>query len=104
MIAVPSRRNSGLETTSKWSRIDAAPVQHPPDPFVGIDRNGALLDDDLVAGNGAGNLGDDRFHIGQVGGAGLALGRTDGDEDGLALLDRSAQVGGEINAASEVLA
>jgi hypothetical protein len=35
----------------------------------------------------------------EVGGAGIALGRADGDEDGLALLDGGCQIGGEGDAA-----
>jgi hypothetical protein len=54
-MAVPSRRNSGFETTSKL-RVDAVAVQHAADPVVGVDRDRALFHDDFVTVNVAGNL------------------------------------------------
>ena len=82
--------------------VDAVTLQNAADPFVGVDRYSALFDDHLVAADGAGDLGDHGFDVGEVGGAGVALGSSDGDEDGLACLDGSAQVRGEIHTAVEV--
>ena len=93
--AVPSRRNSGLETTSKRSASDAVALDGAADPLVGVDRHGALFDDDLVAVERAGDLAGDGFDVGEVGVAGLGLRRADGDEDGLALARGLGEVGGE---------
>ena len=52
-------------------------------PLVGVDRDGGFFDDDLVAGERAGDLTGDGFDVGEVGVAVLGLGRADGDEDGV---------------------
>ncbi len=65
-------------------RVDAVAVQHAANPLVGVDRHRALFHDDLVAVDGAGNLGDHGLDVGEVGGAGVALGGAHGDEDGFA--------------------
>lgn len=44
-----------------------------PDPVVGIDRHGALFDDDLIGVNGPGNLAGNGIDIREVSVAGLAL-------------------------------
>ena len=65
--------------------VDAIAFDGASNPLIGVDGNRAFFDDDLVTGDGAGNLAGDGFHIGEVGVAGLALGGPDGDKDGLAL-------------------
>ena len=63
-------------------------MENPPDPLVGVDRNGAFFHDDFVACDGAGNFGDYGFDIREVGGSGLALRRADCDKDRLTPLNR----------------
>jgi len=75
--------------------IDAMAMQHAANPLIGVDGYGTFLNDDLVAVDGAGYLRDDGLNVGKVGGAGVSLGRADGDEDGLALLDSRAEVAGK---------
>ncbi len=65
------------------------------DPLVGVDGDGALFDDDLVAGEGAGDLAGDGFDVGEIGVAGLALRGADGDEDGVALAGGLGEIGHE---------
>jgi hypothetical protein len=92
-----------LETTSKWP--GSTPCRcRTRDPFVGVNRDGAFFDDDLVSANRVGDSGDDRFDIGEIGGAGVALGRAHGDEDGLAFADGLDEVGGELEPVAAVLA
>src|SRR6202022_4431342 len=79
-------------------RIDTVAVHYAADPFIGIDRHSALFDDDLVAVDGAGDLADHGLDVGQVRRSGAALRGSDGDKDGLALLDSVGQVGGELDA------
>ncbi len=74
---------------------DAVALHGAADPLVGVDGDGALFDDDLVAGDGAGDLAGDGFDVGEVGVAGLALRGADGDEDGLALAGGLGEVGHE---------
>ena len=80
-------------------RGDAVEVHHAANALAGVDRDRALFDNDLVAVDGAGNLSDDSLDVREVGGAGIALGRADGDEDDFALLDGGCQIGGEGDAA-----
>ena len=77
---------------------DAVALDGAADPLVGVDRDGGFFDDDLVAGEGAGNLAGDRFDVGEVCIAGLGLGGADGDEDGIALAGGLGEVGGETDA------
>jgi len=74
---------------------DAVEVKHAANPLAGMDRDGTLFDNDFVAVDGTGNLRDHSLDVREVGGAGIALGRADGDEDSLALLDGCCQIGGE---------
>ena len=73
-----SKRRRRARWPTPLRSMDAA------DPLIGVDRDGALFDDDLVAGEGAGDLAGDGLDVGEVGVAGLALRGADGDEDGLA--------------------
>ena len=69
------------------------------DEVAGADGDGALVDDDLVAVQGAGDALGGVLDIGQVGRA-VLLGRgADGDEDDLGLLHGGVQVRGELEAA-----
>ena len=63
---------------------DSVALDHPANPLVGVDRDRALFDDDLVTIDGAGDLAGHCLHIGQVSIAGLRLGRSNRDKDGLA--------------------
>ena len=101
--AVPSRRNSGLETTSKRWRATPLRSIERVDPLVGVDGNGAFLDDDFVAGDGACDLAGDRFDVGEIGIAGLALRGSDGNEDGFAFAGCFGKVGHEANPGVAVL-
>ena len=77
-------------------------VENATNPLVGVNRHRAFLHDHLVAADAAGNLRDHGFYIREVGGASVALGGADGDEDGLAVFDGPAQIGGELHAAAAV--
>ena len=77
---------------------DTVALEGAADPLVGVDRDGGFFDDDLVAGEGAGDLAGDGFDVGEVGVAGLGLGRADGDEDGVAGAGGLGEVGGETDA------
>ena len=74
---------------------DAVALDRARDPLVGVDGNGAFFDDNLVAGERAGDLAGDGFDVGEVGVAGLALRRADGDEDGFALAGGLGEIGHE---------
>ena len=74
---------------------DAVALDGAADPLVGVDGDGGFFDDDLVAGEGAGDLAGDGFDVGEVGVAGLGLGGADGDEDGVAGVGGFGEVGGE---------
>ena len=83
--------------------IDAVPVQHAANPVVGVDRNGALLHDHLVALDRARNLRHHSLNVGKVRCAAIALWRAHGDEDGLALFHGLCQIRGEHHFAAAVL-
>ncbi len=74
-----------METTSKRWRSTPLRSMRAADPLVGVDGDGALLDDDLVAGERARDLAGDRFDVGKIGIPGLALWSSHGNEDGVAL-------------------
>ena len=74
---------------------DAVALDGAADPLVGVDGDGALLDDDLVAGERAGDLAGDGFDVGEIGVAGFGLRGADGDEDGVAVAGGLGEVGGE---------
>jgi hypothetical protein len=74
---------------------DPVALDGAADPLVGVDRNGGLFDDDLVAGERARNLAGDGLDVGEVGVAGLRLRGADGDEDGVAESRWPREVGGE---------
>ena len=74
---------------------DAVALDGAANPLVGVDGDGAFFDDDFVAGERAGDLAGDGFDVREVGVAGLALRRADGDEDGVALAGGLGQVGHE---------
>ena len=54
------------------------------DPLAGIDRDSALLDDDFVVVDGAGDFAGHRFDVREIGFAPLGGRRADGDKDGRA--------------------
>ena len=103
MTAVPSRRNSGFETTSKFCTVYAMAMEHAANPIVGVNRHGAFFHDDFVIVDGAGNLSYHGLDVREVGGAGVALGSAHGDEDGFALLDSAGEIAGEFDAAVAML-
>ena len=80
----------GVRDDVKEVALDSVALQRAADPLVGVDGHGTLLDDDLVGGQRAGDLAGDGLDIGEIGVAGLALRRSDGDEDGLGLAVASA--------------
>ena len=51
-------------------------------PLAGIDRDRALLDDDFVSVDGAGDFTSDRLHVRQIGLAALGWRSAHGNEDG----------------------
>ena len=57
----------GIRNHVEALRVHAVPVQHAPDPLVGVDRNRALFHDHLVAVDVARNLGDHGLNVGEVG-------------------------------------
>ena len=73
-MAVPSRRNSGLEMTSKFSSLRAVEAQGAADPLIGEHGNRALLDHYLVLVEFGGNLTDRGFDEAEIGLAGGATG------------------------------
>ena len=75
----------GIRSHVKERPRHAIALDGAADPVVGVDRHRALLDDDLVGVDGAGNLAGHRVDIGQIGIAGLALRGAYGDEDDLRL-------------------
>ncbi len=83
---------------------DAVALHRAADPLVGVDGNRALFDDDLVAGERAGDLAGDGLDVGEIGIAGLALRGSDGDEDGIALAGGLGEVGREADLGVAVLA
>ena len=70
-----------------------------PNPVVGIDRHGALFDNDLIGMNGPGNLAGNSIDIRKVSVAGLALRGAYGDENDLRRLGRMAKISGELDLA-----
>ena len=74
---------------------DTVALEGAADPLVGVDRDGGFFDDDLVAGERAGDLAGDGFDVGEVCVAVLGLGGADGDEDGVRGARGFAEVGGE---------
>ncbi len=76
---------------------DAVALDRAANPLIRVNGNGALLNDYLVARQGAGNLAGHRLHIRKVGVAGLALGGSYSDKDRLTLAGRFAQIGREAN-------
>ena len=83
--------------------LDAVAEHAAGDPLIGVDGDSALFDKDLVAGDGAGDFADNSFDVGEVSGSRGALRGSDGDEDGLGGFDGGCQIGGEFDAAVEVL-
>ena len=83
--------------------IHSVPMQHTPNPVVGVDRNSALLHNHLIVFNGARNLGYDGLDIRKVRGAAIALRGANGDEYRLAPLHGLSQVSGEHYPAAAVL-
>jgi len=63
----------GIRDYIEAVRVHAVPVKHASNPLVGIDRNSALLNDDLVAIDDAGNPRNDCLNIGEVGGSSIPL-------------------------------
>ena len=92
-----------METTFESFCFHAVAVQHAPYPVVGVDRHRALFDDYLVAFDGARNFGHDGLDIRQVRGAAIALRSANGNEYGLALLNRLGQMRGKHYPAAAVL-
>ena len=78
-------------------------MQHAAYPVVGVNRNGTLLHDHLVAFYGTRNLCHHGLDIRQVRGAAIALRSAHGDEDCLALLNGLGQLRCEHNLAAAVL-
>ena len=74
---------------------DAIALHRACYPFIGVDGNGALFDDDFVTGDGACDLAGDGFDVGEIGVAGLTLGGADGDKDGFALPGGLGEIGHE---------
>ena len=74
------------------------------DPLAGVDRDRALLDDDFVSVDGAGNLACDRFDVREVGIATIGGGSTDGNEDGRTGAHGFLQIGGKFQTMSAVTA
>ena len=81
---------------------DAVALDGAADPLVGVDRDGAFFDDDLVAGQGRGRSRRRRLRRRRDRRRRFALRSADGDEDGFAFLDGGVEVGGEAEAAIEV--
>jgi hypothetical protein len=52
--------------------LDTVAMEHAPDLLIGVDRDGAFFNDDLVARYGAGDLSDNGLDIGKVGSASIA--------------------------------
>lgn len=76
---------------------DAIAFHGAADPLVGIDRDRALFDDDLVAGKRPCDLAGDRFNVGEVGIAVLALRSANGNKDSLAFTRGFGEIGHEAN-------
>ena len=94
-IAEPSRRNSGLETTSKSASGRAARMMRL-DLVAGADRNRRFGDDDGEAVHRRGDLARRCMDIGQIGMAIAApRRRSDGDEHRVCLVHRGGQIGRE---------
>jgi hypothetical protein len=77
-------------------------MEYAANPIVGIDGHGAFFHDDRVTADGAGNFSHYGFYVREVGGAGIALRSAHGDEDGLALLDGTGEIAGELDPAIEM--
>src|ERR1700734_2519018 len=73
-----------------WNSIA---LDHSTNPFVGVYRDGALFDDDLVPFDGAGDFAGDCLYIGQISISGLRLGRSNRDKYGLTGARRLTQIG-----------
>ena len=93
----------GVRDDVKEMALDAITLQRAADPLIGIDRYGALLDDDLIGGQRTGDLAGDCLHVGEIGIAGLALRCTDRDEDRVGLPCGLGKVGGETDARIAIL-
>ena len=83
---------------SKSVRIGAVAENDGADPVVGVNWDSALLDDDLVAVNRAGNFTGHRFDVRHIGVSALGGRRADGDEDRFAPARGGLQVAGELDA------
>ena len=62
-------------------RVGAVAQDDLANPLAGVNRNRALLDDDFVAVDGAGDFAGNRLDVGEVGVAAIGGRRADGDED-----------------------
>ncbi len=74
---------------------NAVTVHAAGDPLVGVDGNSAFFDEDFIAVHGLCNLADDSLDVGEIGGAGAALRRADGDKDSFRGMDAGGKIGGE---------
>jgi hypothetical protein len=73
------------------------------DPLVRVNGNGAFFYDDLIVGDGTGDLAGDSFNVGEIGIARIALGRSDGDKDGFAFAGGLGEIGHEADFGVPVL-
>ena len=95
--AVPSRKKLRIGSDVEQLPGHAVALDHAPDPFVGVNRDRAFLDDHLIFVNRPGNLAGNGVDIGQVGAAGAALRCAHSDKDGLRGLGCRAQIAGEFD-------
>src|SRR5215469_4951 len=94
----------GIRDDVEEMPLDAVALQRTTDPLVRVNRNGALLDDDLVPVEQPSDLAGDGLDVGKVGVAILTLRRADGDEGGCGLSCGLGQVCGELDTGIAVLA
>ena len=94
--ATPSRRNSGLETTSNSTL--AFFRDGGSDLFRGADGDGAFIDDDLIIFEDAAELVGYAKDIFEVGRSVFAGGCGEREEDDLRFADAIFEAGGEFQA------
>src|SRR5579884_3448777 len=66
-------------------------------PFVGVDGNGALLNDEFVSLDRSSDLAGDGIDEGKVGAASPALRRSNRNEDHMSLFNSGLQIGREFD-------
>ena len=86
----------------KGIRFGAIPQHNLANPAAGVNRDGALLDDQFIARNRPRNVSRHGFHVRQIGVALLGRGGSHCDEYSFAITGGNGQITGKLQASATV--